>query len=185
MNIITLLPSATEIVAALGATSQLRGISHSCDWPREVATLPRLTATAVDSLATAGAIDAQVRSIVGTGAPLYTIDAEAIRSLRPDVIVTQALCDVCAVSEGDVRALAAELSPPPTVVTLAGRTINGVLDDIRAVGAAIGASDEALELIDGLLKRLTRVHETLKAARAPRRWHQSRPRRRGCRRARR
>ena len=168
MNIITLLPSATEIVAALGATGQLRGISHSCDWPREVATLPRLTATAVDSLATAGAIDAQVRSIVGTGAPLYTIDAEAIRALRPDVIVTQALCDVCAVSEGDVRALAAELSPPPTVVTLAGRTINGVLDDIRAVGAAIGANDEALELIDGLLKRLTRVHETLTAARAPR-----------------
>lgn len=168
MNIVTLLPSATEIVASLGATHRLRGISHSCDWPAEVMGLPRLTATAVDSRADAGVIDRQVRAIVDNGAPLYTINADRIRSARPDVIVTQALCDVCAVSEGDVRALADELRPIPTVVTLDGRTLEGVFRDIRKVATAIGADDEALELIDGLTVRLRHVHDTLKAARAPR-----------------
>jgi iron complex transport system substrate-binding protein len=168
MHIITLLPSATEIVAALGATHQLAGISHSCDYPAEVTTLPRMTATAVDSTASALAIDRQVRAIVDTGAPLYTIDAEAIRAATPDVIVTQALCDVCAVSEGDVRALAAELDPSPVVVTLDGKTIEGVFTDITNVASAIGALDEAEELLDGLRAQLKHVHETLKAARAPR-----------------
>ncbi len=168
MKIITLLPSATEIVAALGATHQLVGISHSCDYPAEVTSLPRMTATAVDSHASALAIDRQVREIVDTGAPLYTIDAELIRAARPDVIVTQALCDVCAVSEGDVRALAAEMRPSPNVVTLDGKTIEGVFTDIANVAAAIDASDEAEELLDGLRAQLKRIHATLKGAKAPR-----------------
>lgn len=168
MHIITLLPSATEIVAALGATGQLVGISHSCDYPAEIGSLPRMTATAVDSHASALAIDRQVREIVDTGAPLYTIDAELIRAAKPDVIITQALCDVCAVSEGDVRALAAELSPRPHVVTLDGKTIEGVFADIANVAAAIDASDEAEELLDGLRAQLRRIHDTLKAAKAPR-----------------
>ncbi len=168
MNIITLLPSATEIVAALGATRHLRGISHSCDYPADVTTLPRVTATAVDSSASARTIDDQVRAITATGAPLYTIDAELIRASRPDVIVTQALCDVCAVSEGDVRALAAEIDPQPRVVTLDGKTLDGVFTDIINVADAIGERDEAEELIDGLRAQLRHVHDTLKAAKAPR-----------------
>ncbi len=168
MKIITLLPSATEIVASLGATGQLVGISHSCDYPVEVTTLPRMTATAVDSAASALAIDRQVRDIVAAGAPLYTIDAAAIRAAQPDVIVTQALCDVCAVSEGDVRALAAEMTPTPNVVTLDGKTIEGVFADIGNVATAIDAGDEARELLDGLRAQLQHIHDTLKAAKAPR-----------------
>ncbi|MBI3789281.1 MAG: ABC transporter substrate-binding protein [Gemmatimonadetes bacterium] len=168
MKIISLLPSATEIVASLGATHQLCAVSHSCDWPEEIRALPRVTATAVDSTAAAGAIDAQVRAIAATGAPLYTIDEARIRAIAPDVIVTQALCDVCAVSEGDVRALAADMTPSPVVVTLDGKTMEGVFTDITRVAAAIDASDEAEELIDGLRARLRHVHETLKAAKAPR-----------------
>ena len=168
MQIITLLPSATEIVAALGATGQLRGISHACDYPAEVAHLPRMTSTAVDAGAGALAIDRQVRDIVASGAPLYTINADAIRAERPDVIVTQALCEVCAVSEGDVRALATEMTPPPRVVTLGGTTLEGVFADIACVAEAIGATDEAEELLDGLRAQLKQIHETLKAAGAPR-----------------
>ena len=168
MRIVSLLPSATEIVAALGALHELVGVSHACDYPPPVTRLPRLTSTHVDGAAAPDAIDRDVREAAERGMALYTVDESLLASLRPDVIVTQALCDVCAVRETDVRAVASRLAPAPTVVTLSGTSIDGIFADIERVGAAIGAADEAEELIPGLRARLRSVHERLSTARAPR-----------------
>src|SRR5687768_2510960 len=168
VRIVSLLPSATEIVAALGALDQLVGVTHACDYPPQVSRLPRLTSTHVDGAASPEVIDRDVREAAERGDPLYTVDEALLASLRPDVIVTQALCDVCAVRETDVRTIAARLSPAPSIVTLSGTTLDGIFADIERVGAAIDAPDEAEELLLGLRARLRSVHERLRAARAPR-----------------
>lgn len=168
MRVVSLLPSATEIVAALGALEHLVGVTHACDHPPMVASRARVTRTAVDAEAAPGTVDAQVRAITGAGHPLYTLLEDRIRALHPDLILTQALCEVCAVMESDVRAMAARLVPPPRVVSLSASSLDGVLEDIRAVGEALRLPDEAEEFLAGAAARLRRVHETLKSARAPR-----------------
>jgi len=168
MRVISLLPSATEIVAALGAMESLVGVTHCCDHPTVVDSRVRVTTTAVDGDAAPGVVDAQVREIMGAGSPLYTLLDDRIRALKPDLIFTQALCDVCAVVETDVRALAATLTPVPEVVALSATSLDGVLEDMARAGAALGASDEAEEFIAGARSRMLRVHETLKGAKAPR-----------------
>jgi iron complex transport system substrate-binding protein len=168
MRVISLLPSATEIVAALGAMESLVGVTHCCDHPPLVDSRVRVTTTAVDGDAAPGVVDAQVREIMGAGSPLYTLLDDRIRALKPDLIFTQALCDVCAVVETDVRALAATLTPVPEVIALSATSLDGVLEDMARAGAALGASDEAEEFIAGARNRMHRVHETLKAAKAPR-----------------
>ena len=176
MRVVSLLPAATEIVAALGAADRLVGVTHECDHPADaVAGRPRVTRAALPSHtdgATAGAIDAAVRALAATGAPLFVLDEDGIAALRPDLLLTQALCDVCAVSEGDVRALAARIGTAtgtaPRIVTLGGTTLEGVLDDVGAVAAALGLEAAGAALVDDAWARVRHVHETLKAARAPR-----------------
>lgn len=168
MRVVSLLPSATEIVAALGAMEHLVGVTHACDHPPMVASRARVTRTAVRAKAAPADVDRQVREITARGEPLYTLLEERIAALHPDLMLTQALCDVCAVMETDVRALAARLAPAPQVITLSATTLDGVLGDIARVGAALGLADEAEELIAGARARLARVHDTLKAAKAPR-----------------
>ena len=168
MRVISLLPSATEIVAALGGLEHLVGVTHACDHPPMVDSRVRVTTTAVDGDAAPGEVDAQVRRIFDAGQPLYTLLEDRIRALRPDLLITQALCDVCAVTETDVRALAPRLEPPPTVLTLDATSLDGVLDDIARVGAALGLESEAEELLIGARARMRRVHDTLKSAKAPR-----------------
>lgn len=168
MRAVSLLPSATEIVAAIGARDTLVGASHACDFPADLSPLPRLTSCDVHAAAPPGAIDAEVRALVGAGAPLYTLDERAIAALAPDVIFTQALCDVCAVVESDVRALAARLAAPPRVVTLGATSLDGVFADIVAVAEALDCAGAGTALVDALRARVRLVHETLKAARAPR-----------------
>ena len=168
MRVITLLPSATEIVAALGALDLLVGVTHACDYPPQVASLPRLTSTRVSALAAPAVIDRDVRAAVERGAPLYDVDETLLASLQPDVIVTQALCDVCAVRETDVRAIAQRMDPSPAIVTLSGTSIDGIIADIERVASALGMADEAEELVPGMRARLRSVHERLRAARAPR-----------------
>ncbi len=168
MRVVTLLPSATEIVAALGAIESLVGITHECDHPAQVASRLRVTSSLVDGADAPAAVDAGVRTLVEAGTSLYTLDEERIRSLSPDLIFTQALCDVCAVMETDVRALASRLSPEPGVISLSATTLDGVFDDIASVARALHLEDEGEELLAGLRARLLFVHDTLKAARAPR-----------------
>ena len=168
MRVISLLPGATGSIVALGGSELLVGISHACDPPGGLAALPRVTAPAIDPSGASGAIDSAVRSLAAAGQPLFTLDEPLIRSLAPDLIITQALCAVCAVSEADVRALATRLPGPPRVVSVSGSTLDGVFADIITIASAIGLADEAAELVPGLRRRVRAVHDRLKAARARR-----------------
>ncbi|HEU4632202.1 MAG TPA: ABC transporter substrate-binding protein [Gemmatimonadaceae bacterium] len=167
MRVLSLLPAATDIVAALGRGAWLVGVTHECDAP-EAAGAARVTRSAVDAAQPAGAVDGAVRALAATGAPIFTLDEARIAALAPDVVLTQRLCDVCAVSETDVRALAARLVPAPRVVTLGGTTLDGIWADVRAVAGALGEPARGAALLAAAEARLRRVHETLKAARAPR-----------------
>jgi iron complex transport system substrate-binding protein len=167
-RVVSLLPAATEIVAALGAVGQLVGVTHECDHPHDVATLPRVTSSVVARDAASATIDAEVRALASTGAPVFGFDAERFATLAPEVVLTQSLCDVCALPESEVDRAIAALDVEPQVVTLGGTTLEGVWDDLRRVGAAIGRGAEAETLLASLDARMRRVHETLKAARAPR-----------------
>jgi iron complex transport system substrate-binding protein len=167
-RVVSLLPGATEIIAALGALDQLVGVTHECDHPPDVADRVRVTETAVDTTATPDVVDARVRELARSGAPMFTLRQDRIAALGPDLLLTQALCAVCAVSEHDVRSLAARLSPPPNVVTVSATTLDGVLDDIRQVATALGCPDRGVLLVDALLARLRAVHDVLRAAEARR-----------------
>ena len=168
MRVVSFLPSATEIVAALGQLDAIVGVSHECDYPPEVRSRDVVTSSAIDSAAAPGEIDVQVRDFVDTGRALYDVREDRVRALAPDVMVTQVVCDVCAVSEGDVRALATQLSPHPEVVTLSATTLDGIFDDIRRVAEALGVSERAEALVERSQSRMRAVHDRLKAARAPR-----------------
>ena len=167
-RVVSLLPAATEIVAALGALDQLVGVTHECDHPSDVARLPRVTSGAVDREASQGTIDAEVRALVSAGAPVFGFDADRFVALAPEIVLTQSLCDVCALPETEVDRAIGALDVTPFVVTLGGTTLDGVWADVRRVGVAIGRRDEAEALLASLDTRMRRVHETLKAARAPR-----------------
>lgn len=157
MRVVTLLPAATEIVAALGGAGQLAGISHECDYPAAVQGLPRVTATPINPQASGLGIDREVRRLREAGRPVIGIDAEQLRRLDPDLIITQTLCEVCAVAEGEAHQLARALPRPPRVLSLAARTLEEIWDDIRQVGSALGLEDEADELLLGLQSRLARL----------------------------
>ena len=113
-------------------------------------------------------VDSAVKALSHAGTALFTLDEKRIRALYPDLLLTQALCDVCAVRETDVRALADRLQPVPRVVTLGGETLDGIYADISSVAAALGAESEGEELLMGLRDRVAPVHNTLKSAAAPR-----------------
>jgi iron complex transport system substrate-binding protein len=161
------LPAATEIVAALGDQSLLVGISHECDYPPSVLHLPRVTTTPIDIRASSAVIDAEVRRLYRAGQPVIAIDASVLQQLEPDLIITQDLCQICAVSDGQVHRLAAGFQSPPPVLSLKARNLAGVWEDIRAVGAALELSDEAEELVLGLQTRL-RLLAAERSAHSPR-----------------
>jgi iron complex transport system substrate-binding protein len=157
MRVVTLLPAATEIVAALGEAGSLVGISHECDYPAHVLGLPRVTATPIDPGASGSTIDAEVRRLHEAGRPVIGVDAELLRRLAPELIVTQNLCEVCAVADGEVSRLASVMQPEPAVLTLSGRTVAGIMGDILAVAAALGRSAQGRDLVSGLEGRLGRL----------------------------
>src|SRR5437773_1003831 len=134
MKIVSLLPSATEIVCALGLTDQLVGVSHECDFPPEIVGRPVLTAPKIDPSADSASIDAAVRQVVREGLSVYRIDTDRLAELQPDLIVTQDQCEVCAVSYKDVvEATRALLTKPATIVSLKPNRLDDIFDDIQRV----------------------------------------------------
>jgi iron complex transport system substrate-binding protein len=152
MRIVSLLPSATEMLAALGLEGELVGVSHSCDYPPAVAGLPRVTRTAVPADASSGEIDRLVRELHGQGLPLYTLDRELLRRLAPDLVVTQGLCDVCAVPGEITEEAVAQLPGCPRVVSLSPHSLGAVLERrIESVAErAAGATRRRVTLLEWL-----------------------------------
>ena len=151
MRIVSLLPSATEIVAALGLADKLVGRSHECDWPLGLGHLPVLTQPKMNPLADASAIDHDVRALVEDGVSVYKLDADAIRALQPDFVITQSQCELCAVSLGEVEAtlldwLAAAEVDAAQVVSLEPMALTDVAVDIDRVGVALGVREKAAAL---------------------------------------
>jgi iron complex transport system substrate-binding protein len=158
MRIVSLLPSATEIVCALGLRDHLVGRSHECDWPPDVGALPAVSTARIDSAALdSGSIDCEVARAIESGEELYGIDEAVLDALAPDLIVTQSLCTVCAVSGGTVRALVARDRPAPTVLELEPDGIDGIIDSVRDVARAAGVEAAGDALAAGLRERLERA----------------------------
>lgn len=167
MRVAALLPAATDMVIALGAGDQLVAVTHACTLPRAFARVPRVTRSRVEAAGAAG-VDGQVSELSSAGAPLFDLDEVMLVAQHPDVILTQAVCDVCAVREEDALAMAARMDPPPRVATLGARTVDGVLEDCATVAGALDIPGEGEELVAGLRSRMLSVHRRLKAAHAPR-----------------
>src|SRR5947199_338389 len=143
MRIVSLVPSATETLFALGLGSEVIAVTHECDHPAAVLELPRVTRDALgpEHHSSSAAIDAAVRERTERGDAIYELDADLLADLQPDLIVTQALCPVCAVSYDDVRALAAEMDPQPEVLALDPSTLGEVLGDVRTIAQATDQKD--------------------------------------------
>jgi iron complex transport system substrate-binding protein len=169
-RVVSLLPAATEIVWALGAGDRLVGVSHECDYPAAVRGLPRVTRTSLATAGSSAAIDAAVSQAARNGVPAITVDRAMLRALRPDLVIGQAVCDVCAVGTAEISEAMNDVeeqrrgeasrdggSNAPTVITLHAHTLSGVFDDIRRVGEALDLVDRADELIAGLQSRLKRL----------------------------
>src|SRR5213592_2504086 len=154
MRIASLVPSATEALFALGLGDQVVAVTHECDWPAEARSIPHLTRTVIPDGLSAAEIDRAVRDTVGSGRPLYELDAERLAELKPDLIVTQAVCDVCAVSYDDVVAVAAGLPGRPRVISLDPMTLGEVLADLGRLGHAAGAEAEARMVREQVRRRI-------------------------------
>lgn len=146
-RIVSLLPAATEIVYALGLGGHLVGASHECDHPPAVERIPRVTRSRIPPGATSREIDDFVKSSRAAGRGVLEIDVAALRTLRPTVLLTQALCDVCALTPADVAAAVEGLDPRPEVITLQALDLETMLSDVRRLGAALGRPSEAKDLV--------------------------------------
>jgi iron complex transport system substrate-binding protein len=161
VRIASLVPSATETLFALGLGDDVVAVTHECDYPPAAQELPHLTRSVIPEGLSAGEIDRAVRERTQRGEAIYELDANALHDAAPDLIVTQALCPVCAVSVEDVRAIAEEMTSQPEVLSLDPTTLGEVLADIRTLGIAAEAVDEAEALLQRLADRIERVQEAV------------------------
>ena len=159
MRIISLLPSATEIICALGLEDALVGVSHECDYPDGVKTLPKVTRTLIPKDAASGEIDTQVRTQLRSQDALYSLNDELVESLQPDLLVTQALCDVCAVAEAEVHSVAATLRSAPDVINLEPMSLRDVFATLLLVGDATDRPAQARRVVTALEQRVAALRE--------------------------
>lgn len=168
MRIVSLVPNGTEILFSLGAGDLVVGVSHECDFPAEARTRPILTGSALRPGMSAAEVDHAVAAQVRSGASLYTLDEARIAELAPDLIVTQQLCPVCAVSTAQVDGAIQPLPRCPEVLSLDPRTLSDVFADIRRVGEVAGRTAEAEALLGNLESRLEAVRATVQGRARPR-----------------
>jgi len=168
MRIASLVPSATEMLHALGLGESVVAVTHECDYPPAAGSLPHLTRTVLPAGLDAGEIDVAVKANIAEGRALYELDEELLAELEPDLIVTQAVCEVCAVSHEDVVAVAARLPGRPKVVEQDPSTLGEMLEDVIRLGEAAGVAAEAHELRGELEGRLATVRAAVGAAARPR-----------------
>jgi iron complex transport system substrate-binding protein len=164
MRIVSLVPSATEMLFALGVGDEVTAVTHECDHPPEARELPKVTRDVIGPGLAAAEIDAAVRRLTEQGRAIYELDEAALRRLQPDLIVTQELCAVCAVSYDDVRTVAERLDSKPDVVALDPRTIGEVLGDVRTLAQATDTKDAGVELVQDAARRIDRVRLAVRAA---------------------
>lgn len=158
MRIVSLLPSATEIVYGLGLGNELVGRTHECDYPPEVADVPIVTADAgAHEGETSREINERVASSVHGGSSIYRLDVDALAAARPDLILTQELCEVCAVSYRQVGEAVRQIDAQATIVSLEPTSIEGIFNTISTVGAMADAEDEAVGLLELLRERLAEI----------------------------
>ena len=168
MRVASLLPSATEMVHFAGAGESLVGVTHECDHPPGVQNLPKLTSSKIDNSMTSAEIDAAIgRNLTDTGS-IYALDADLLAQLSPDLILTQGLCDVCAVSMSLVEEAASTLESKPEIISLNPTSLGDVLEDAARIGEALGRGKETSEKIAALTERLTRVAEVVAGLPRPR-----------------
>ena len=161
-RIVSLLPSATDIVGALGLDGGLVGVSHECDWPAGVERLPRVTRSLLDSTLPPGQIDSLVNQSIHQHHSLYDLDLELLRKLKPDVILTQELCDVCAVSYDQVLGAARILrgdGEEPAILSLEPTDLDSVVETVEVVARELGEVNRGLELASQLRERIARLRE--------------------------
>ncbi len=165
MRIVSLVPHATELLFALGLEDEIVGVTHECDYPPQALELPHVTRDVLPSGLSAGEIDAAVRERTLAGEAIYELDSDELASLEPDLIVTQALCPVCAVSYEDVAAIAAELPTQPRVIALDPKTLGETLGDVRTLAEATGRRREGVELLARSAGRIDRVRLAVRGRR--------------------
>jgi iron complex transport system substrate-binding protein len=164
MRIVSLVPHATELLFALGLGDDVVGVTHECDYPPAVEGLPQVTRDVLPPGLGTAEIDAAVRERTERGEAIYALDAELLAELEPDLIVTQDLCPVCAVSSDDVRRVAATLPAPPRIVALDPTTLGETMGDIRTVAQATGAREAALGLVARQRARIDAVRRAVLGA---------------------
>jgi iron complex transport system substrate-binding protein len=162
MRIASLVPSATELLFAMGLGDDVVAVTHECDYPLEATDLPQLTTSVIPANLPPGEVDALVRGRVSDGRSLYTLDEELLKEEEPDLIVAQQLCDVCAVSIDDVRAVAERMESKPKVISLDPTTIGEMLGDIRKIAEATDEKDLGVDLVQELADRIDDVKIALK-----------------------
>jgi iron complex transport system substrate-binding protein len=168
MKICSLLPSATEILFALGLGDEIAGVSHECDFPDEAKFKPVLIKSRITHTESAAAIDRQVREYLERGESLYSVDFEKLQAIEPDIIVTQDLCHVCAATPDDLSAALAHLASQPRIVTLNPHSLADVCADIRTVGEATGRDAQAHALLAQFEKRVETVEQSVAGLARPR-----------------
>ena len=157
MRIVSLVPSATEMLFALGAGDEVVAVTHECDHPPEARELPQITRDVIGPGLEAREIDEAVRALTEDGRSIYELDESLLRRLQPDLIVTQALCAVCAVPYDDVKAVAERLDPAPEIVSLDPHTLGEVLGDVRTLAQKTERKDAGVDLVQDAAARIDRV----------------------------
>lgn len=158
MRICSLVPGATEVVVALGLAESLVGISHECDYPPAVRRLPVMVQPAVESDGVDSAeIDRQVKALMSSGQPLYRVDEQALAEARPDIILTQDICHVCAVTPHELERAMQSLPRRPELLTLAPSSLDDVINDVERIGAALGVTSRGRDLAHSLRSRIASI----------------------------